>query len=109
MAESEISRNKELKIPWPWECKSPHRYQFEYMNKKIKKKITKKFAPALIKEYGEQVWRDRKSTQHSYEDAAWSSVYVAEAVGLITNKDIPRFHKAIVKYAKTTKFPRNYF
>ena len=65
------------------------------------------FSKKLIKQYGEQTYRDSKRG-HSYEDAAWSSVYVAEGCGEIESKDESKFHKAIVKFAKTTKFPKNF-
>jgi len=68
-----------------------------------------KFPPDLVKEYGEQTYRDKKSTgAKRYKDAAWSSAYVAEACGYITEKEIPRFLEAITNYAKTTKFPKNF-
>jgi hypothetical protein len=96
------------------------------------KRTRSKFPKELVKEYGEQTYRDRKSHNAAYrkyanpktnphfrktdnhgslwtwEDAAWTSVYVANGVGLITDKEQDKFHAAIVNYAKTTKFPRNF-
>lgn len=72
-----------------------------------------KFSPELVKKYGEQTYRDKKNQgrrgKYAYEDAAWGSVYVASACGEIEEKDELLFLKAIVKYAKITKFPKNFF
>jgi len=73
------------------------------------KKQRRTFPKKLVKEYGEQTYRDRRySGKSSYEDAAWSSVYVAEGCGQIESEEEKRFHAAIVKYAKTTRFPKNF-
>lgn len=91
------------------------------------KRTRKKFPVALVKEFGEQTYRDYKNhrdaykkygackgngnfpnTRRSHEDVAWTSVFVAEGTGQITEKEQDAFHKAIVEYAKTTKFPRNF-
>jgi hypothetical protein len=90
-------------------------------------KHTPKITKALIQEYGEQTYRDYKSRRDAYkkygkaningnfpnkrptyEDAAWSSVYVAWGCGFITEKQQKTFLKAIIKYAKETKFPKNF-
>ena len=73
-------------------------------------KKARKFPLELVKDYGEQVFRDRRARTRygekcSFEDAAIASVWVAQACGLITEKEMPRFTKEIIKYAKTTKFP----
>ena len=80
---------------------------------KVKKRTTNEFDPALVKEYGEQTYRDYKrrtqfGAKSRYEDAAWSSAYVAWGCSYITEKEIPKFLKAIVRYAKTHKFPSNF-
>lgn len=76
-----------------------------------------KFPANLIKEYGEQTVRDYKSqnrysrkraSRKAYKDAGWSSAYVAEACGFITEKQIPAFLEAIVDFACTTKLPKNF-
>jgi hypothetical protein len=86
-----------------------------------------KFTKELVKRYGEQTYRDYKhhndafkkygpckgngnfpNTRKTFEDAAWSSVWVASACGEIEEKDEKLFLKEIVKYAKTTKFPKNF-
>ena len=63
-------------------------------------KIRKIFPKELVKEYGECTIGDSKRTNSSYEDASWSSVYVAEACGYIKEKEQTNFRKAIIKYAK---------
>jgi len=87
----------------------------------------RRFPSELVKEYGEQTYRDRKrhndaykkygpckgngnfpNTRRTYEDAAWCSVLVAEGCGLIEEHEERAFLKAIVRYAKTTKFPPNF-
>jgi hypothetical protein len=91
----------------------------------MKKRRT--FPKELVKEYGEQTYRDYKrnndafkkygpckgngnfpNTRKTFEDAAWSSVYVAEGCGFISEEEHAAFHAAIVKYAKTTRFPKNF-
>jgi hypothetical protein len=71
-----------------------------------------KFSKELVKRYGEQTYRDKRAQgrkgKSAYEDAAWSSVYVASACGEIEEKDQRKFLKVIVNYAKTTKFPKNF-
>ena len=62
----------------------------------------------LVEEYGQQTYRDRQRTKNSHEDCAWSSVYVAEACGYISEKDMKRFHRAIVKYSKSFHPPRSF-
>lgn len=87
----------------------------------------KKFKKELVQEYGEQTYRDYKqhkdafkkygpckgngnfpNKRRSWEDVAWISVYVAWGCGLIKESEHNAFLRAIVKYAKTTKFPRNF-
>jgi hypothetical protein len=80
-------------------------YQCLQENRQKKKS---KFPPELIKEYGEQTYRDRKQTHNSYDDCAECSVMVADACGYITEKEQKAFHKAIVKYARTTRFPKSF-
>lgn len=71
-------------------------------------KCRRKFPEELVKDYGEQTYRDHQRTNNPLEDAAWASVYVAEAVGQIIESEMNKFHAALVKYAKTTKFPDNF-
>ena len=69
---------------------------------------TSKFDKKLIKEYGEQVYRDHLRSGNTLDDSSYPSAYVAEACGEIEEKDFERFRKAIVNYAKRTKFPKNF-
>ena len=94
---------------------------------KKQKVVRRTFPKELVKEYGEQTYRDYKrhndafkkygpckgngnfpNTRRTYEDAAWCSVLVAEGVGLIDSSEEMNFLRAIVKYARTTKFPANF-
>ena len=83
----------------------------------IKKRATNKFALDLVKEYGEQTVRDfrrqnkqgTRATRQRYENAAWSSVYVAEACGYIVEKEQDAFLKAIVDWACKAKLPKSFF
>jgi hypothetical protein len=71
-------------------------------------KNKKSFTKELIEEYGKATYEDRVRNCCTYDSCAWSSVYVAEACGLIEKKDEDEFHKALVKYAKdlcSQKFP----
>jgi hypothetical protein len=77
------------------------------------KKARAKFPKELVKDYGEQVFRDRRARTRyggkcSFSDAAIASVWVAQACGLITEKEMPRFEKEIINYAKTTRFPKDF-
>lgn len=75
----------------------------------MKQKTRRKFPAELVKEYGEQTYRDKRSTKcRTYDDAAWSSVYVAQACGEITEKEMNLFRGAIAKYARSTRFPKNF-
>ena len=67
-------------------------------------KISKpKFPPSLIQEYGEQVYRDTRRNLNTLEDNSYSSMYVAEACGLVQEKDQEKFRKIILKFAKKFK------
>lgn len=67
-----------------------------------------KFSEELIKEYGEQVYRDNKSNKNGLESNSYSSSEVAAACGLIEEKDKEKFRKIILKYAQTTKFDKTF-
>ncbi len=67
-------------------------------------KSRRTFPKELVIDYGGTTHGDHKKTNNSIEDCAWCSVYVAEAVGQITEGEKKRFHAALVKYAKTTIF-----
>jgi hypothetical protein len=64
------------------------------------------FRKSLIKEYGEQVYRDSKYSNRSLSDCSYSSAMVAQACGEC--KDEEKFRLAILKYANETKFPENF-
>lgn len=72
------------------------------------KEVYKPFTKELVKEYGEQVYRDSKYNGNSLEDNSYSNAAVAEACGEIERCEEEKFRKAILKYAKTTRFPENF-
>jgi hypothetical protein len=74
------------------------------------KKRAKPFDKELIKQYGEQTYRDSKRMKQSFNDSSWASTYVAAACGFIKNteKERLRFRRAIINYARKTRFPKNF-
>jgi hypothetical protein len=62
----------------------------------------------LVKEYGEQVYRDKKYNGNSLESNANTSMEVALACYQIKEKEKKKFYKDILYYAKTTYFPTNF-
>lgn len=74
------------------------------------------FKKALVKEYGEQTYRDAKSQNgkctkslKKLELASWGNAMVAGGCGLIDGKYEAAFRRAIVRYAKTTRFSKRFF
>ena len=64
------------------------------------------YKKSLIKEYGEQIWRDAERTNNSYKDCSYCSAAVAYACGFVKNEE--RFRLAILKYARETKKPEGF-
>lgn len=70
--------------------------------------MKRRFSLELIKEYGEQTYRDYRRTRQTIEDCSWTSVEVAISLREVKAYDREIFQKEIVKYALTTKFPINF-
>lgn len=64
------------------------------------------FKKSLIKQYGDQTYRDHLSTKKSLEDCSYGNAWVAQACGQVVDEE--KFRKAILKYATETKYDSNF-
>ena len=69
-----------------------------------------RFSKKLIKEYGEQTYRDSLRTNHDFESSAICSVEVAAACGFIrdTEKTKQAFQDALVEFARNFEPPASW-
>ena len=68
-----------------------------------------KFRPELIKEYGEQIWRDQNYNKNGYNSNSYNGSEVAAACGQIKDKDKENFRKTILEYARKHRKPKGFF
>jgi len=67
------------------------------------------FDEKLVVQYGEQIYRDKKYNGNSLESNSWSNAEVACGCGQVEEKDKEKFRLTILRYARTHKFPKNFF
>ncbi len=68
-----------------------------------------KFPPEIIKEYGEQIWRDQNYNKNGYDSNSYNGSEVAAACGEIEEKDKEKFRKTILEYARKHRKPKGFF
>lgn len=85
--------------------------RFQTLSRKRKNEARRSigFDEKLVVQYGEQTYRDKKSNGNSLEHNSWSNAEVAFACGQIEEVDREKFRLTILRYARTHKFPKNFF